>query len=95
MRRPAIIVGRDAFARQAMQHANGTVTVVPITSNVERVYEFQVFLPAGTGGISRDSKAQAEQIRTISVNRLKERLGVVSETTSQELDGAIRLYLGL
>jgi len=94
-RRPAVIVGRDVFARQAMHHPHGTVTVVPITTNVERVYDFQVFLPAGTGGLARDSKAQAEQIRTVSVGRLNARIGVLGGEISATIDDAIRLYLGL
>lgn len=78
-----------------MHHRHGTVTVVPITTNVERVYDFQVFLPAGTGGLARDSKAQAEQIRTISVGRLHERIGVLAGEISATIDDAVRLYLGL
>lgn len=81
--------------RQALQNRDGTVTVVPVTSNVENVYDFHVFLPAGTGGLDRDSKAQAEQIRTVSVARLASRVGRVSERVSADVDRAIRLYLGL
>lgn len=94
-RRPAVIVARDVFARQAMGHPHGTVTVVPITTKVEHVYDFQVFLPAGTGGLPRDSKARAEQIRTVSVGRLNERIGALADEISTTIDDAIRLYLGL
>jgi probable F420-dependent oxidoreductase len=51
------------------------ITVVPVTSNVERVYPFQVLLPAGQSGLDKDSKAQAEQVRSISVERLAHRIG--------------------
>jgi len=94
-RRPALIVGRDALVRATLEHARGTVTVVPVTSSVTKVYPFHVFLPARTGGLERDSKAQAEQIRTVSVARLVERIGKVPERVSREVDAAIRLYLGL
>ncbi len=94
-RRPAVIVGRDALVKAAMTRANGMVTVVPVTTNTTNVYPFQVLLPAGTGGLPTASKAQAEQIRTISVTRLVERIGAVPPPVSNAIDNAIRLYLGL
>ncbi|WP_062383646.1 type II toxin-antitoxin system PemK/MazF family toxin [Demequina iriomotensis] len=92
--RPVLIVGRRMLVDAAMR-VGGTVTVVPITSNVAKVFDFQVLLPAGTGGLEVDSKAQAEQIRTLSVTRLMVRLGAVPSETSSRVDDAIRLYLGL
>lgn len=83
------------FVRHAMLHARGTVTVVPITSNLSTLYDFQVLLPAGSGGLTFDSKAQAEQIRTIAVSRLVERVGAVDGEISKRIDNAVRLYLGL
>jgi mRNA interferase MazF len=94
-RKPALIVGRDALVRATLEHARGTVTVVPVTSSVTKVYPFQVLLKAGTGGLPHASKAQAEQIRTVSVARLAERIGKVPERVSHEVDAAIRMYLGL
>jgi mRNA interferase MazF len=78
-----------------LEHGRGTVTVVPLTSNTANVYPFHVLLPAGIAGLARDSKAQAEQLRAVSVRRLIERVGRVPERISREVDGAIRLYLGL
>ena len=57
--RPAVIVSNDAANTSAARLGRGVLTVVPITSSVERVYPFQVLLPEGAGGLSRDSKAQA------------------------------------
>ncbi len=94
-RGPALIVGRDALVRSTLEHGTGTVTVVPLTSSVTTVYSFQVLLPTGTGSLERDSKAQVEQIRAVSVGRLVERIGRVPERVSRKVDDAIRLYLGL
>jgi len=69
--------------------------VVPVTSNIERVYPFQVLLPAAVTGLDRDSKAQAEQVRSVAVERVGERLGVVSNAIMLEVDDALRLHLGL
>ena len=71
------------------------ISVVPVTSNVERVYPFQVLLPAAETGLDRDSKAQAEQVRSIAVERVGDRLGVVPNSIMLDLDEALRLHLGL
>lgn len=94
-RRPAVIVSNDAANATASRLGRGVITVVPVASNVERVYPFQVLLPAAETGLDHDSKAQAEQIRSISIERVGERLGVVPNATMLDIDEAIRLHLGL
>ena len=94
-RRPAVIVSNDAANLTATRLGRGVVTVVPMTSNVERVYPFQVLLPAIDTGLERDSKAQAEQVRSIAVERIGGRLGVVPATLLTRIDEALRLHLAL
>jgi mRNA interferase MazF len=94
-RRPAVIVSNDSANATAARLGRGVVTVVPVTSNAERVHPFQVLLSAGETGLQRASKAQAEQIRSIGVERLGERLGTVPATLLAQLDEALRLHLGL
>lgn len=95
MRRPAVIVSNDAANATASRLGRGVVTVVPVTSNIERVYPFQVLLHAAETGLDRDSKAQAEQVRSIAVERVGGRLGVVPSAVMLELDAALRLHLDL
>jgi mRNA interferase MazF len=71
------------------------VTVVPVTSSVARIYPFQVLLRADETGLQRDSKAQAEQVRAVAVQRLGARIGTVPTAVMVELDEALRLHLGL
>jgi len=94
-RRPAVIVSNDAANGTATRLGRGVITVVPVTSNIERVYPFQVLLPGAGTGLDRDSKAQAEQIRSIAVERVGDRLGVVPNAIMLDLDEAVRLHLGL
>ncbi len=94
-RRPAIIVSNDAANATARRLGRGVITVIPVTSNVERVFPFQVLLPAAETGLDRDSKAQAEQIRSIAVERVGDRLGVVPNAIMLDIDEAMRLHLGL
>ena len=93
--RPAVIVSNNAANESASAANRGVVTVVPVTSNTRRVYPFQVRLPARDSGLRRDSKAQAEQIRAIAVERLRSRVGRVPRRRMQEVDAALRLHLSL
>lgn len=94
-RRPAVIVSNDAANATARRLGRGVITVVPVTSNIERIYPFQVLLPAADTGLDRDSKAQAEQIRSIAIERVGDRLGVVPNALMLEIDEALRLHLAL
>lgn len=94
-RRPAVIVSNDGANMTAARLRGGVLTVVPVTSSVERVYPFQVLLPAGTAGLGQDSKAQAEQVRSIAFERIGELLGRVTPLAMGSLDEALRLHLGL
>jgi mRNA interferase MazF len=94
-RRPAVIVSNDGANRAAARLQRGVVTVVPITSNVTRVYPFQVLLPAALTGLRVDSKAQAEQIRSVAVERVGDAVGRLPDKLMDNLDAALRLHLGL
>ena len=93
--RPAVVVSNDAANAAAARLSRGVITVVPITSNVSRVYPFQLLLPSGSCGLPRHSKAQAEQLRSISVERVGRRCGVLSGAQLRALDDAMRLHLAL
>ena len=94
-RRPAVIVSNDGANGTAARLGRGVVTVVPVTSNVERIFPFQVLLPASASGLPLDSKAQAEQIRSIDVARVGPRVGRVPAALMGDLEAALRLHLGL
>lgn len=94
-RRPAVIVSNDGANATANRLGRGVVTVVPVTSNTTRVYPFQVLLRAERTGLPHDSKAQAEQVRSVAVERLGARLGVLSGPDVAALDEALRLHLAL
>lgn len=93
--RPAIIAGNDGANGAAQRLGHGVVTIVPITSNIERVYPFQVLLSAVDTGLDLDSKAQAEQVRSIAVERVGARLGGVPVVMMDAVDAALRLHLSL
>ncbi len=94
-RRPAVIVSNDGANATAARLGRGAVTVVPVTSNVDRVYPFQVLLAPEETGLRLASKAQAEQVRSVAVDRLGARVGTVPPTVMADLDEALRLHLAL
>lgn len=94
-RRPAVIVSNDHANSIATRLGRGVITVVPVTSNTDRIFPFQALLPAGATGLPQDSKAQAEQVRSIAVERLGAILGHAPAEVMVQLDDALRLHLQL
>lgn len=94
-RRPAIIVSNDRANSIAARLGRGVVSVVPVTSNVTRVFPFQVLLPAEETRLHVDSKAQAEQVRSVAVERIGAAVGRVPASLMADVDDALRLHLQL
>lgn len=93
--RPVVVVSNDGANSRVDAQGTGVISVVPVTSNVTRVYSFQVFLPADHFGLDRDSKAQAEQVRSISILRVVRFFGRLDEERMAQLDNALRMHLQL
>ena len=93
--RPAVIVSNDGANTTAAVLGRGVVTVVPVTSNTEVVHPFQVILEAASTGLSIDSKAQAEQIRSVDVRRIGDMIGMAPLDLMAQIDDAMRLHLEL
>lgn len=90
-RRPVLIVSNDASNRAA-----STVTILPLTSNVSRVYPFEVLLNLEDSGLPKASKVQTQQVRTISKQRIvSEMVNSLSEELMQLVDAALKLHLSL
>ena len=94
-RRPAVIVSNDRANTTAVRLARGVLTVVPLTGNASVIYPFQVLLPAAGTGLRHDSKAQAERVRSVDLDRVGRILGRVPADSLSALDDALRLQLTL
>ena len=93
--RPVVIVSNEGANLTATRLGRGVITVVPITANTAHIYPFQVALPAAETGLDRDSKAQAEQVRSLDVQRLRRAIARVPAELIPALDDALRLHLQL
>jgi mRNA interferase MazF len=94
-RRPVVVVSNNRANAAVVRLGRGVVTIVPLTSNVRRILPFQVLLPAASSGLEQDSKAQAEQVRSIAVERMGSAVDQLPVELMDALDEALRLHLGL
>ena len=88
--RPALIVSVDLFNTGPAE----LVVAIPITRTARRVrWHVQVNPPEG--GLVSESFVQCENVRSVSKVRLKRLRGRVSAGTMWEVEGRLRILLGL
>ena len=89
--RPVLIVSNNINNQAAT-----TVTILPITSKVTKVYPFEIFLLPGESGLPQPSKIQAQQIRTISKQRIDgPAIAGLNSSLMEAVERAMRLHLAL
>lgn len=96
--RPALVVCNTRAITAAQRTGRGVISVLPITSNIEKIYAFQVLIEAdnlpGTG-LDVESKIQAEQIRSVDIQRITSTIGELSNWMHPAVCDAIALHLDL
>ncbi len=88
--RPAVVVSND------INNAHSPiVSISPVTSNVSRIYSFEVEIPARTAGLDLRSKVMVNQTRALDKVRLLKKIGRLPETVMREVDRALKLHYDL
>ncbi|MBW1738994.1 MAG: type II toxin-antitoxin system PemK/MazF family toxin [Deltaproteobacteria bacterium] len=88
--RPALVVSND------INNAHSPiVSISPITSNVTRIYSFEVEVSSGYGGLRSRSKVMVNQTRAVDKIRLIRKLGNLPEEIMSQVNQALRLHYDL
>lgn len=85
-RRPAIIISNDTANRYLNR-----VQVIPLTSNIDRVYPSEALVKVN----DREGKAMADQVMTVSKERLIESIGAIRRDDMLNVERALKIQLGI
>ncbi len=85
-RRPAVIISNDVSNKFLNR-----VQVVPLTSKRERLYPSEAAVVFG----GKESKAMADQLATVSKERLFRCAGTLSQQDMRKIEEAIRIQLDI
>lgn len=89
--RPVLIVQNDI----GNQYSPTTI-IVAITSQINKAkLPTHIEISGGKSGLDKDSVILTEQVRTIDKNRLKQKVGIISEELLHKVDRALEISLGL
>ncbi|MCD7889377.1 MAG: type II toxin-antitoxin system PemK/MazF family toxin [Oscillospiraceae bacterium] len=89
--RPVLIVQNDVGNRHSP-----TVIAAAITSQREKTHlPTHIEIDSNSCGLAKDSIVLLEQIRTIDKKRLKERMGVLDQTSMDKINQALAVSLGM
>ena len=88
--RPAVVVSND------INNAHSPIlSIAQITSNITKVYSFEVEIPSGTGGLKTRSKIMVNQTRAVDKLRLIKKLGQLPAPIMKDVDRALKLHYDL
>ena len=89
-RRPSIVISSDEWNRYA-----ATCIVVPLTRTLSRLPTRSELEPTRANGLSATSHARAEDVRSVSDDRLGRRLGAVDVVDLHAISATLRRLMEL
>ena len=88
--RPAVVISNDKN-----NEYSSTVTLIPITASIEKIYPFEVFISGEDSGLPLDSKIKCNQIRTVDKLRLLKLVGKISTEIIKKVEEALLIHIGI
>ena len=88
--RPALVISNDKN-----NEYSSTVTLIPITASIEKIYPFEVFISGEDSGLPLDSKIKCNQIRTVDKLRLLKLVGGISTEIIKKVEEALLIHVGI
>lgn len=73
-KRPALIISNNIHNQYSP-----LVTVAPLSSNVDRVYPFEVYISKGMAGLNDNSKIMIIQLRSTDKKRLLNKIEAIED----------------
>ena len=87
---PALVISNDKN-----NEYSSTVTLIPITASIEKIYPFEVFISKDNSGLPLDSKIKCNQIRTVDKLRLLKLAGGISAEILKKVEEALLIHIGI
>jgi len=88
--RPALVISNDKN-----NEYSSTVTLIPITATIEKIYPFEVFISGEDSRLPLDSKIKCNQIRTVDKLRLLKLVGEISTEIIKKVEEALLIHMGI
>ncbi len=86
--RPALIISNDSNNQYS-----SNVTVIPLTTSMNKTYPFEALIQKEESGLVSDSKAKCNQIRTVDKTRLLKNTGKISLENMKRVEAALLIHL--
>lgn len=89
--RPALVVQSDLY-----NETHASVVVLPVTSHLLDAGLFRIALKPGLeNGLKKDSQVMVDKVTAIRRDRIRERIGVVSEAVLGQVETSLKHFLDL
>ena len=90
-KRPALIISNNIHNQYSP-----LVTVAPLSSSVDKIYPFEVYISKGMAGLNDNSKIMIIQLRSIDKKRLLNKIGAIEDKEIlNQVNGIIEGHFGL
>ncbi len=88
--RPALVISNNRNNEFA-----STITLIPISTTLSKVYPFEVKILSKDSGLLKDSKVKCNQIRTVDKTRLQKKIGEVQHEYVEKVEEALLIHLDI